>query len=316
MDFSIIIPVYNVGPYLSKCLNSLSLQRNKNYELILVDDGSTDESSVICDEFASKRIDTIVIHKANEGLSSARNVGLNIAKGEYIVFIDSDDTVDPEMLAICADYLSNNPDVDILNFGFRRVDEKGNVLNVHSYDNAKISKREALIEVLKDVNINSFAWSNIYKRTLFNDIKYPIGVYYEDKYVTYKLYSKANKIGIIPAVLYNYLVRNGSISNPLDLNKSFKGIIDNITALLEQYKFVCQYNLIEIDYNIKTRITKNLISALRTFCRYKNEEGLLLLFKMISDRKYYYRPDSLEILLFMTHKKVYSLIMRIYYFFR
>lgn len=115
---SIIIPVYNVESYLKKCIDSILLQTYTNFELILIDDGSTDQSYEICDEYSlnDKRIK--VIHKINEGVSKARNLGLSISTGDYICFVDSDDWIDCDMLEYI---IVNADDFDIVQFGFRRV---------------------------------------------------------------------------------------------------------------------------------------------------------------------------------------------------
>ena len=114
MKFSIIIPVYNVEKYLKKCLTSIVQQNFNDYELILVDDGSTDMSGKICDEFEEKYNNIIVMHISNSGVSNARNKGLEIARGEYIWFVDSDDYVEPEALKILSEQLEMNPKIELL----------------------------------------------------------------------------------------------------------------------------------------------------------------------------------------------------------
>ena len=116
MKFSIIIPVYNVEKYLKKCLTSIVQQNFNDYELILVDDGSTDMSGKICDEFEEKYNNIIVMHISNSGVSNARNKGLEIARGEYIWFVDSDDYVEPEALKILSEQLEMNPKIELLFF--------------------------------------------------------------------------------------------------------------------------------------------------------------------------------------------------------
>lgn len=315
VTFSIIVPVYNVERYLSKCILSILNQSFSDYELILVDDGSTDNSSSICDYFVASNDKVKVIHKNNGGLSSARNAGLIKASGKYIVFIDSDDFISLNMLSNCFNILSQDAKIDILNFGYRKVNEDGNLICIKSYDKPDLTVREALIEVLMDRNINSFAWSNIYKKELFEGINFPVNTYFEDKYTTYKIYDRAKKIVVVPEQYYNYLVRPGSICNEKQLSKIIKGLLDNGFALLEQYNFAVKKDLNEVFSDLCHRINVTFVSMLRTLYKYKYYNEIQIVYERLLEFQFSIFFNN-ELILFLHYNKIYSFLMSIYRIFK
>ncbi|MCR1823330.1 glycosyltransferase family 2 protein, partial [Terrisporobacter muris] len=213
---SIIVPVYNVEQYIRRCLDSLINQTFKEIEIILVDDGSTDSSGRICDEYAKIDDRVKVIHKENGGLSDARNKGIDIAQGEYIGFVDSDDFVSLDMFQYMYSY--NDIKADIVSCEYKKI-----------YDNNKINTRDKSKKInVKEFNniealenyfgeysdkreIQVVVWNKIYKKELFEDIRFPFGKLYEDGYVTYKLLYKAKKIIHLYEELYYYFQREGSL---------------------------------------------------------------------------------------------------------
>lgn len=217
VQLSVIVPVYNVDIYLKRCVDSILEQTFEEFEVILVDDGSLDNSSEICNKYSESDKRVKVIHKKNGGLSSARNAGLNIAKGKYIAFIDSDDYVSKDMFKTMINLaLSNN--YDIVSCGFRRFYESRCNESVCKGAIYKYSNIEALDNYLLEYDnvnrkIDTVVWNKIYKRELFNDITFPEGKIYEDGYVTYKLLYKASNIAHIDDELYYYFQRQDSISN-------------------------------------------------------------------------------------------------------
>jgi len=180
--FSVVVPVYNVENYLSQCLNTLVNQSFKDFELILVNDGSTDTSGSLCEEWGKKDHRIKVIHKTNEGLGFARNTGIENCTGDYIVFVDSDDYVSYEMLEIYDTYLQRfNADV-IYSENFYRVDNKGNIIGPldQSLDSIFYKNDSIFTELLPDVissppefigdgKIGVSVWKGVYKRSLFKD---------------------------------------------------------------------------------------------------------------------------------------------------
>lgn len=203
---SVIVPVYNVEPFLPRCLNSLRNQSLEDIEILLVDDGSTDASGVICDEYALKDPRIRVIHKPNEGLSAARNEGISKSVSPYIMFVDSDDWVEPgfcEKPYVTA--IRSEADVVI----FDSCIEK----------NGKIQKREknkptGIVDAETALRFGgNVAWNKLYQREVFNNICYPKGKAYEDVAVTYKILFSAKRIVMIPDTLYYWVYRKGSITN-------------------------------------------------------------------------------------------------------
>lgn len=309
--FSIVVPVYNVEKYLNRCLNSILNQSFNDFELIIVDDGSTDSSLTICKQFSTLYSNVEVIHKNNGGLSSARNVGIDRASGKYIIFIDSDDFISSNMLFDCYNILSHDESIDILNFGYNKITDKGDLISTHSYYNSELTVRDALIELLMDCNINSFAWSNIYKRELFEGIHFPINTYYEDKYTTYRIYDKAKKIMIIPTLYYNYVMRVGSICNETRLPNIVKGLLDNAFALLEQYDFAVKRGLNEVLLHLENRINVTLVSMIRTLYKYRCYDEIQKVYSKISEFRYQ-NIFHTEIIFFLRRKCLYSYLMFIY----
>lgn len=208
---SIIIPVYNVAPYLIKCLESVQCQTYRNIEIILIDDGSTDDSGKICEEYAKKDSRIRVIHKKNGGLSDARNAGLNVFRGEYVSFIDSDDHVETTYIERLYQLMkSAEADISIVSFiriyetkEEKRKEEKS---VVREYGNA-----EAISDMWYQKNITPSAWAKLYRRQLFSEIRYPVGKLYEDLGTTYKLFFLSTKIVYSSERLYYYLQRNEGI---------------------------------------------------------------------------------------------------------
>lgn len=234
---TVIIPVYNVKDYLDRCMTSVLEQSYKNLEIILVDDGSTDESSVMCDRYQEKDSRIKVIHKRNGGLSSARNAALDIAQGEFIGFVDSDDYIHKDMFKRMIDAAHRN-DSDIVIC--EHFNEKGDRLFIEDpiYDNEeKMTSQQALEILVDDVKMRSYAWDKLYKAALFEGIRYPEGRNYEDIATTYLLFDKAEKLIRIPEYLYYYQIREGSISNHKSGEKWNRNLHDIIDSRSERYKY-------------------------------------------------------------------------------
>lgn len=218
---SIIVPVYNMEKYIDKCINSIINQTYKNIEIIIVDDGSTDKSSKIIDKY--KKIDKRIkfYHKKNGGLADARNYGLEKATGEYIGFVDSDDYIENNMYEkLYNNLIKYKADISVVNYNlvyekdfnykknFKEISDKLIILN----------KMETIKLLLDDNKFGNYAWNKLYKRELFNNIKYPVGRKMEDLGTTYKIIEKCNRIVYDPIPLYNYLQRNNSIVNTINLS--------------------------------------------------------------------------------------------------
>ena len=209
-QISVVIPVYNIKDYIQKCVESILSQTFTGFEILLIDDGSTDGSQKICDEYGLKDERITVIHKKNGGLSSARNVGIKEAKGEYICFIDGDDYIDNDMLEILYEHAVRE-NADIVEVGSRWI--YPNKRLEYSVDKTIICDNlEALEMHLESRCFTAVAWNKLYRLSLFKDIKYPEGCLHEDIGTTYKLLYKAKKLVSVNQVKYNYMQRNNSIS--------------------------------------------------------------------------------------------------------
>jgi glycosyltransferase involved in cell wall biosynthesis len=208
---SLIIPIFKVEKYLKRCVDSVINQTYTNLEIILVDDGSPDKCGIICDEYACSDSRIRVIHKPNGGLSDARNAGLDIATGEYIGFIDSDDFIHPGMFKDLYKRLLEY-DADIAQCSFRRVtgDE---IVESTEADNVKvISNLEALDYIYTPFCVDYIvAWNKLYKKELFEGLRFPMSKIHEDEFTTYKLFYRSKRIVICDKKYYYYFQSPNSI---------------------------------------------------------------------------------------------------------
>lgn len=208
---SVIIPVYNVENYLNNCVHDVVNQTYRNLEIILVDDGSTDSSRQICDVWATKDARIRVIHKQNGGLSDARNKGIALAKGEYIMFVDSDDIVSLNIVnylyELCEKHSADISICDLVHcYSIERT-------NFEEERQSKVFNAEdAIIEMLYQKSFLVAACGKLFRRSYFDDILFPFGMLFEDSAVMYKIFRKATKIVYGDAKLYGYVHREGSIT--------------------------------------------------------------------------------------------------------
>lgn len=252
---SIIIPVYKVEEYLEKCIESVLKQTYTNLQIILVDDGSPDNCGKICDEYAKKDPRIEVIHKVNGGLSDARNVGIAKAKGKYIGFVDSDDYIKEDMYEILINLIKEyDADVSICNL-YDVIDGKEYIRN-NENGIQKYSRLEILKEVLLDKNIQSYAWNKLYKKELFDEIKYPIGKKYEDIGTTFYVFEKCNKIVVTSKPEYYYLKRSDSLVN----NVTESTVLDYTDIIIQRYLYT-QKNIEELRKYNNYYLAKTLITA-------------------------------------------------------
>ena len=218
---SIIVPIYNVEAYLAKCINSIINQTYGNLEIFLVDDGSPDRCGLICDEYAKQDARIKVIHKKNGGLSDARNVAIDVAKGEYITFVDSDDYVANDYVeSLYKLILENDAQMSIT----RCIPffEGTNPVHIRQTKITKVfDTNNALISLFYQKDFDNAAWAKMYHCSLFkSDIRYPTGWLYEDLPTTYKLMMLCNKIAFSSYENYYYLLRKDSIEGaPFKLQK-------------------------------------------------------------------------------------------------
>ena len=207
---SIIVPIYKVEPYLRRCLDSIVNQTYTNLEIILVDDGSPDCCPQICDEYAARDKRVVVVHKENGGLSDARNAGLDICKGEYISFVDSDDWVDEGYIEKLLSFTQKeNADIAI---GENNRTEGCSEPSKENITIMAYTPKEALMHLFSQNHIAfTVSWGKLYKKNLFSTLRFPKGKFHEDEFTTYILFSKAKKIIYTSEILYYYYQRSGSI---------------------------------------------------------------------------------------------------------
>lgn len=214
---SVIVPIYNVENYLEKCISSILAQSYTNLEILLVDDGSTDSCSKICDNFANLDSRIIVIHKKNGGLSDARNVGIESSTGDYILFVDGDDYVSVDLCGVLLENLLNSDsDISICNFYWKYKSQMQ--IDVLPVSEGGILYKEEILEKTFVPNSVTMivAWNKLYRRSLFftkERIRYPIGILHEDEFTTFRLLYTAKKIILVDRPLYYYVQRKNSITS-------------------------------------------------------------------------------------------------------
>ena len=211
---SVIIPVYNVKAYLDRCILSVINQTYKNLEIIIVDDGSTDGSGELCDEYQQRDKRIKVLHKKNEGLSSARNCGLDIAKGSYIGFVDSDDYIMEDMYESLVACMEKGIDFACCGTIYVHEEQKNrrSVGYVKASGKTTFTNVEAIEELLLHRYISFSAWDKLYRKELFDGLRFPFGRTSEDLPVVYEIIKKSKKVVNIGKAKYFYCCREDSIS--------------------------------------------------------------------------------------------------------
>ena len=238
---SVIVPVYNIeSEYLERCIQSISNQSYKNLDIILVDDGSTDSSGAVCDRFAAEDDRIRVFHKENGGSSSARNLGIKEAKGEYIGFIDSDDYIEPDMYELLADAVSKY-DAPMAQISRDEIDEAGNRMPdicIPPKEESKVSSEDMMRELLMHRGDCSFC-TRITHKALFVDREFPVGKLNEDFYLLTHMLTDITHLVILPKQCYHVFYRMNSNSRKKDKNvfsRVFTDIVDNADMITELVK--------------------------------------------------------------------------------
>ncbi len=229
---SVIVPIYKVESYLRECVDSILDQTHRNLEVILVDDGSPDACPAICDEYAARDARVRVIHKTNGGLSDARNAGLDVARGEWIGFVDSDDVVDPAMFeALLTAGQASGSQIAVCNFAEFKDGPDAEMLWTRGVKSRmELTGREACCLLMVDDELQNYAWNKLYAARLWEGVRFPVGQKYEDVNTTYKLFEKADCVVLDPKVLYWYRLRGDSIVG----SRSLAGEFDCVQANLER----------------------------------------------------------------------------------
>ena len=311
---SVVIPVYNVEQYLPKCIESIMNQTYKNLEIILVNDGSTDGSQKICEEYKSIDNRIKIINKENGGLSDARNVGIDNSSGNYITFIDSDDYIDDDYVyTLYKSLISYNADMSIAS---HKIIYPKRIIDKATDEKFCANSKKVLEKILYDEGIDLSAWGKLYKKILFNNIKFPKGRLFEDSATTYRLIDESKKIAVNSKSVYNYVIRKNSISNEMFSEKK----MDLITSTMEMTEFIkkkypelekgCERRLMYAYLSTLTQLAKtketNSSMQAKLMNYIKKNKGRVLKDKQIKKR------DRIGIISTMLGFKFYKYMWKIY----
>ena len=240
MQLSIIVPIYNVAPYLRKCVDSLLAQDISDSEIILVDDGSPDECPQICDQYAEQYSNIKVIHQANAGLSAARNSGIKVATGDYIMFVDSDDYLQPNVLGALMEQVRRD-NLDVLRFRYQNVRESGEAFapykDMTNYNDYSSTPTDGLTFLNERMGTQCYAVQFLVRREIVLQEQFTPGIYFEDTDWTPRMLLRANRVASTELVVYNYLWREGSITlSQKDIAKQRKQLNDKLNILTKLNK--------------------------------------------------------------------------------
>ncbi|MBQ8734440.1 MAG: glycosyltransferase [Bacteroidaceae bacterium] len=290
MKLSIIVPVYKVRRHIQSCIESILMQTYTDFELILVDDGSPDSCGAICDRYAQECDKVKVIHKKNGGLSSARNAGLAVAQGEYITFVDGDDTVASGTYYYNMRILQANPDIDILEFPVN-VHYESPRSHILTFNAEKVSgNKNIFVDYIKrKAYEHCYAWNKIYRADMFFFTRYPEGEVFEDVLVTPTLYENCDNVYYSDGGIYYYYAHDDGITRSYSF-KSQYCLYKNLVILYKKVKN--DYKMTEEANEILLKAIDNLTDLLRCSDGKKEERnkafellrgegiGLKTLFKM------------------------------------
>lgn len=264
-EISIIVPVYNVENYIEGCIDSILNQEFNDFELILVNDGSTDSSGVICDAYKEKDSRVIVIHQEYKGVSAAWNVWIHIAKGNYIGFVDSDDYIYIDMYSVLYNLCKEtNSDIGVCKL-FREIDDK--ILNLEEdLIIKKMGNEEAMRELFK-VGLYRFSLANkLFKKSCFDGVQFPEGRIHEDLSTTYKLFANSNKAVYTNLTGYVYVKRGNSILTSTYSEKRLQAFIgwseiipfmkSNYESLIDEVISCFSYSCIDNIHYILNQVTE------------------------------------------------------------
>lgn len=312
---SVIVPVYNVERYLRKCLDSIINQTYSNLEIILVDDGSTDSSGNICDEYAQKDARIKVVHKENGGLSFARNTGLDVCTsgGDFVAFVDSDDWLELDMYERLYEFVDEDC---IVCCGYNRIYPDMVIENkISSY--TELNTLEFISELLdyerqERTPVGNYFWNKLFPAKCFSEKRFPNGLTYEDIYLSMEIFQIVNKVKILPECKYNYLFRNGSIVQ----NKN--NCFDVVSARIKQENDLKNYPEL-----LKKCFALTISSCLSVYSEYVKGNILLSVneqneFKQIINIRLpklnlnsKYKVFLLKIYLFLYAKPVYNMLLKL-----
>ena len=218
---SIILPVYNSEPFLKRCLSSIAKQTYRNFEVLIVDNASPDDSLSIAEEFAASDTRFKVFHReTNGGAAAARNLALDHAQGEYYAFVDSDDWIGPELLeAFITNAIKYDADITITSGYYREYADKCKIIETIRSDVTVLTKEKAMRELIVTGGINHMLWTKLFKKCLFDGMRFSEGNTLEDHELVWRLFSNAEKFVVIPCCYYHYYQFSNSVTHSHSLKK-------------------------------------------------------------------------------------------------
>ncbi len=309
---SVVVPVYNVEKYLARCVDSILAQTFTDTEIILVDDGSTDNSGILCDQYALKDPRIKVIHKENGGLSDARNGGQAVASGDYISFIDSDDFIEPEMLQVLYD-LAEESGADFSACGLRDCYENGGIGHEGSDETFLCNGVEGLKLVLEGDHFPISVCTKLLRRSFCEDLHFTKGRTYEDALYTPDLFLKATKIAVTKRCYYNYWHRADSITTKPYSERSMdvvyayeytlKKVLQHCPELEDVVRFrLCWAHFVVLDRLMVTEGYKKIpqYKAVVSFLRQNRRE--------ILNSPYFRKSRKIAVLALSVHVGLYRIL--------
>lgn len=314
---SIIVPIYNAEIYLEKCIQSILNQTFKDFELILVNDGSKDNSLKICEFYSNVDSRVKIINKINGGLSSARNEGLKVSKGEYIGFVDSDDYIHPQMYEILYNsIIRKNGDIAICDYEKVYPEEplrKMEFYNENSKNIQKYSNVAALDQFYNKYGVKfTPAWNKLYKRFLFENNKFEVGRYHEDEFIMHKLLYNSATIIYIPIKLYFYFQSQNSIMRkPFNISR-----LDAVDAYLDRVNFFMKIKEEKLMHKALFAYSQEfLIHYFKLEDIYPKHKKLKEMKKKYNEKlvdvlklKYYTKKEKILLITFFFNPKIYKYI--------
>lgn len=251
---SVIVPIFNVEPYIRQCLDSIISQTYQNLEIILIDDGSSDNCGAICDEYADSDNRIKVLHKENGGVADARNAGLAASTGKYIGWVDPDDWIEADMFEYLLSYAERySSDITVCG----RVEQYPQRTRIRTWDEQQLLKTEqALQQLLIDNQMGSYLWDKLWKRELYGGIEFPKGRTFEDISIIHRLFVKAERVLCLTETKYHYRQRNDSIVGSQKLKSRINRFIadkqryDDLLADWPQFSSLLEAQCMEAAVNV------------------------------------------------------------------
>lgn len=301
--FSVIVPVYNVENYLRRCIENILHQSYTNIEIILVDDGSQDCCPNICDEYAQTDNRIKVIHKQNGGLSDARNAGMEIAKGDYILFVDSDDYIETDTCERFINHLKKHRYIEDIVVGeYQIVDSDKKCINNHTLLNEEIiyTYEEYMNKTIPRGEFYCPAWLNLYNRNYIDEhnLKFCKGLLHEDMEWTPKCFLQGAKVGYLKGYFYNYIIRDGSITKAGNYEKHIK---DSLWIYSQWKKWFSNINNTELRNNCYGLLAKCFINSCAHYKIPRNQYDKIISKKLLIK----YSREKVKAILFVLNNNLY-----------